>query len=155
MIKIVIRHSILSQKTIFLKFVLSLHCASWPVARFTLCSYRITPALFTLLRVHQLKGIRRRSMRSTHSRACVPDQRGARILLHVGKGLVPCSLEVESGYVMLLACPPPSTMTFVCLPNTLLVIDFNMLVAKGTYASALDAFAYLYTSSEFSANESS
>jgi len=77
------------------------------------------------------------------------------ILLHGGKGFVPCCLEVETGYMMLPAYPPPSTMAFVRLPDTLPVINFIDSVANGTYVSALAARAYSGAAAESSASESS
>jgi len=77
------------------------------------------------------------------------------ILLHGWKGFVPCCLEVETSYMMLPAYPPPSTMVFVCIPDTLPVIDFNESVVMGTYVSALAASGYSGAAAESSANESS
>ena len=76
------------------------------------------------------------------------------ILLHGGKAFVPCCLEVDTGYMMLPAYPPPSTMSFVRLPNSLPVIDFNKSIASGTYVSALAARAYSSAAAQSSASPS-
>ena len=56
--------------------------------------------------------------------------------------------------MMLPAYPPPSTMSFVRLPNSLPVIDFNESITSGTYVSALAARAYSSAAAQSSASPS-
>jgi len=56
--------------------------------------------------------------------------------------------------MMLSAYPPPSTMSFVRLPNSLPVIDFNESIASGTYVRALAARAYSSAAAQSSASPS-